>query len=500
MEGADDAEVEVDEDDEPLDAAATRLYRGVAARLNYIAPDRPDVAYAVKESARSMQTPSKRDLKRLRKIAKYLIGCPRLVAKFKYQNMPTVITAFTDSDWAGCSMTSKSTSGGALCLGEHVIKTYCKQQKVIALSSAKAELYAMVAASAEALALQAYARDLSLEFACELYCDSAAALGIAQRAGIGKVRHLRTQGLWVQEVRSSGRIAYRKVLGDKNPADLMTKHMSSELANRHLTTLNMELTDGRADVAPTLDSIIYAWYTDDDGDIMGVFKGDKKVHFNPEVQVRPIPAIGQFRKTPPRNARHERGPDGHIHTLDDHIDIDEHGDPHDDRHDTTLGDQHGDENGGRHEVTGDGSQGGHGRGSASDQDLMERYRGLKCVCGNTGRWGDTDFDDCLKCKMELAMAVNNAPAIEVMKDLTQNSDGISRHGYHDRGHEDQEENDGKKQDLRMREASERSDGKARGEHAKPTRTRRSRKRSHKRGSNRREERTRSVLSFDSTLR
>ena len=44
----------------------------------------------------------------------------------------------------------------------------------------------MVAASAETLALQAYARDLGLDLDCELYCDSAAALGIAQRAGFGK--------------------------------------------------------------------------------------------------------------------------------------------------------------------------------------------------------------------------------------------------------------------------------------------------------------------------
>ena len=65
-----------------------------------------------------------------------------------------------------------------------------------------------------------------------MYCDSAVALGITNRAGIGKVRHLRTQGLWVQEVRASGRITYRKVLGEKNPADLPTKHLSVEMVNR----------------------------------------------------------------------------------------------------------------------------------------------------------------------------------------------------------------------------------------------------------------------------
>ena len=66
-----------------------------------------------------------------------------------------------------------------------MLKTYCKQQKVIALSSAEAELYAMVAASAEALAISAYARDLGMNLECEMYCDSAAALGITNRAGIG---------------------------------------------------------------------------------------------------------------------------------------------------------------------------------------------------------------------------------------------------------------------------------------------------------------------------
>ena len=91
------------------------------------------------------------------------------------------------------------------------------------LSSAEAELYGLVAASAETMAIQAYAKDLELSLKSELYTDSSAALGIAKRAGIGKVRHLRTQGLWIQEIRCSGRITYKKVLGEKNPADLLTK-------------------------------------------------------------------------------------------------------------------------------------------------------------------------------------------------------------------------------------------------------------------------------------
>lgn len=142
-----------------------------------------------------------------------------------------------------------------MCLGDHTIKTYCKHQKVVALSSAEAELYAMVAASAESIAVQAYTSDLGLKLNSELCADSSAALGIAKRAGIGKVRHLRTQGLWIQEVRISGRIVYKKVLGEKNPSDLLTKYMSAELAGRHLEAINARFIDGRAETAPEINNV-----------------------------------------------------------------------------------------------------------------------------------------------------------------------------------------------------------------------------------------------------
>ena len=212
-----------DDDDPLLESEIARLYRGVAARLNYIAPDRPDIGFSVKEAARAMPSPRESHMNKIKKIGRYLKGKPRLVSVFKWQDLLSTLTTFTDSDWAGCAKTARSTSGGVVCLGEHTIKTYCKQQKVVALSSAEAELYAMVAASAESMAIQAYARDLGLTLGNKLYTDSSAALGIAKRAGIGKVRHLRIQELWVQEVRVSGRITYKKVLGEKKPSDLRTK-------------------------------------------------------------------------------------------------------------------------------------------------------------------------------------------------------------------------------------------------------------------------------------
>ena len=97
-----------------------------------------------------MSAPLKKHWQMLSKIGKFLIGKPRLVMKFPWQNNTSTATAYTDSDWAGCQKTAKSTSGGIVCIGRHVIKTYSRQQKVIALSSAEAQLCALVAASANA--------------------------------------------------------------------------------------------------------------------------------------------------------------------------------------------------------------------------------------------------------------------------------------------------------------------------------------------------------------
>ena len=66
-------------------------------------------------------------------------------------------------------------------MGNRVIKAYSKQHESVALSSAEAELYAMVAASAETIAITSYARDLGMDMTGEVYTDSSAALGIAQR-------------------------------------------------------------------------------------------------------------------------------------------------------------------------------------------------------------------------------------------------------------------------------------------------------------------------------
>ena len=63
----------------------------------------------------------------------------------------------------------------------------------------------------------------------------------------------------------TGRIVYRKVMGEKHLADLLRKDMPAELTNRQVGTSNMKWCQGRAATAPTLDaeeSWVHKWRDD----------------------------------------------------------------------------------------------------------------------------------------------------------------------------------------------------------------------------------------------
>ena len=133
-----------------------------------------------------------------------------------------------------------------------MVKHWSSTQKVVTLSSGEAELAGIVKGTAEALGLRSLAADLGIECGVRVYADSAAAIGICRRSGIGKVRHLAVGQLWIQERVRTGDIELFKVPGDANPADLLTKHVPRDLADRHLTRLSVWRMTGRASTAPNI--------------------------------------------------------------------------------------------------------------------------------------------------------------------------------------------------------------------------------------------------------
>ena len=85
-----------------------------------------------------------------------------------------------------------------------------------------------------------------------VFADASAAIGIARRKGLGKVRHLDTQCLWIQDAVRERRIGLEKVAGVVHPVDAMTKHLDFGTLDRHLKKMCVLKEDGRASLAPKL--------------------------------------------------------------------------------------------------------------------------------------------------------------------------------------------------------------------------------------------------------
>ena len=110
------------------------------ARSADLAQDTPDIAYPAKELCREFAVPTGASQRRLKILIRYLYGCPRLVYKYPWQNTIDQIKTYVDTDFAGCRVTRRSTSGGVLMRGAHCVRHWSATQPTIALSPGEAEL------------------------------------------------------------------------------------------------------------------------------------------------------------------------------------------------------------------------------------------------------------------------------------------------------------------------------------------------------------------------
>ena len=104
-------------EEEELSKEEAKHFRKVAARANYLGLDRMDIQFAVKEACREMAKPTVGGLRKLKRLARYLAQAPRVDIEFDGEGVEEVVDAYSDSDWAGCRESRKSTSGGIVAWG-----------------------------------------------------------------------------------------------------------------------------------------------------------------------------------------------------------------------------------------------------------------------------------------------------------------------------------------------------------------------------------------------
>ena len=108
-------------------------------------------------------------------------------------------------------------------IGSHLIKSWSSTQPSQTLSFGEADMVGVTKAAAAALGFRSLLADLGVHWPARVWTDSSASIGMCTRQGIGKVRHMDTQIMWIQQGVRNNDLDLYKIAGERNPADILTK-------------------------------------------------------------------------------------------------------------------------------------------------------------------------------------------------------------------------------------------------------------------------------------
>nr|GFA61199.1 ribonuclease H-like domain-containing protein [Tanacetum cinerariifolium] len=101
--------LDLDQNGTPIDATK---YHSMIGALMYLTSSRPDIVHASCLCARYQAKTTKKHLKEVKRIVRYLQGTINMGLWYTKDSSFELI-GFSDADYAGCKDTFKSTSGGA---------------------------------------------------------------------------------------------------------------------------------------------------------------------------------------------------------------------------------------------------------------------------------------------------------------------------------------------------------------------------------------------------
>ncbi|KAJ9544631.1 hypothetical protein OSB04_024338 [Centaurea solstitialis] len=166
-----------------------KIYRSMIGSLLYLTATRPDIMFATCFCARFQANPKESHLAAVKRILRYLKGTPELGLWYPKDSSFELIS-FTDSDYGGCKLDRKSTSGSCQFLGNKLVSWTSKKQNCVSTSTAEAEYVAAASCCSQVLWMKTQLLDYGYKLKrVPIYCDSESAIAITSNP----VQHSKTK-------------------------------------------------------------------------------------------------------------------------------------------------------------------------------------------------------------------------------------------------------------------------------------------------------------------
>nr|GEY21668.1 hypothetical protein [Tanacetum cinerariifolium] len=215
-------------------------YRGMISTLLYLTASGPDLQFAICMCARYQARPTEKHVHAVKRIFRYLRGTVNRGLWYP-KDSSVALTAFEDTDHAGCHDTRRSTSGSVQFLGERLISWSSKRQKSTAISSTEAEYIALSYCCAQILWMRSQLSDYGLAFNnIPMYCDNKSAIGLCyNNVQHSWSKHIDIRYYFIKEQVENGVIKLYFINTEYQLADLFTKALGRNRIELLTTKLGM---------------------------------------------------------------------------------------------------------------------------------------------------------------------------------------------------------------------------------------------------------------------